>query len=428
MTRAEQIRAACARVMPGGVNSPVRAFRQVGLEMPIMERGEGSEIIDIEGRRFTDFVCSWGPLILGHADADVLAAVTETAAKGLTFGAATELEYEMATLLIDLIPGMDMVRMVNSGTEATMSAIRLARGVTGRNKIIKFEGCYHGHSDALLVSAGSGLMTQKKADSAGVPASYLSETIQLPFHDIGAVERAFAVYGQQIAAVILEPVPANMGVLTVNPTYLRFLREITKQNGSLLIFDEVITGFRLGLTGAIGFFDIQPDIVCYGKIIGGGMPVGAYAGGRELMEQVAPLGAVYQAGTLSGNPVAMAAGLTQLRKLRDHPEIYQQIDSLSAYLQEQLRQRINEQELPLTVGATGNLFSIFFTPQPVTDYESAKTCDTELFAECYRYLFARGFYFAPSQFEAVFLSVKHTREQVERFLEVFDAFWKEYRR
>lgn len=423
MTKSKQIIEASARVMPGGVNSPVRAFRHVGLDMPIMERGEGSQIIDVEGKRYTDFVCSWGPLILGHADSDVLQAVTETAAKGLTFGAATELECEMATLLTELIPGVEMVRMVNSGTEATMSAIRLARGATGRDKIIKFEGCYHGHSDGLLVSAGSGLMTQQRADSAGVPASYLAETIQLPFHDREAVEEAFRRFPQQIAAVILEPVPANMGVLTVDTDYLRFLREITKRYQSLLIFDEVITGFRLGLTGAIGYFGIQPDIVCYGKIVGGGMPVGTYCASKELMSQVAPLGAVYQAGTLSGNPVAMAAGITQLKKLRDNPYIYEQINDLAAYLQTELRQRIADRQLPLTIGATGNLFSIFFTKQAVTDYSSAKTCDTKHFADYYRYLFERGFYFAPSQFEAIFLSVKHTKADADRFLTAFDQYW-----
>ena len=415
MTRSESLFEAAQRVLPGGVNSPVRACRAVGTYPRFLERGLGSHVWDVDGREYIDLICSWGPLILGHCNEEVERAVQEAVRKGLSFGAPTAIEVEMAELVCRMT-GVEMVRMVNSGTEAVMSALRLARGATGRSKIIKFVGCYHGHSDSMLVKAGSGALTGGAPDSAGVPAEIAGDTLTAAYNDLQSVRSLFEANPGKVAAVIVEPVAANMGVVPPEPGFLEGLRALCDEFDSLLIFDEVITGFRLAPGGAQSYYGVRADLVTYGKIIGGGMPVGAYGGSRKLMELVAPLGPVYQAGTLSGNPVAMAAGLTQLKILSSTPEIYTELERRGAMLQEGLRDALSG--IPAQVNRVGSILTVFFTDQPVTGYAQAKSSDLEQFKRWYQGLLQRGVYAAPSQFEAMFLSAAHTDAEIEQIIQV----------
>lgn len=398
--------------MPGGVNSPVRAFGSVGSMPRFIEQADGAYMTDVDGNRYLDFIGSWGPMILGHNHPAIKEAVIKACEKGLSFGAATEREVQMAELMAEVIPSLEMVRMVNSGTEAVMSAIRAARGYTGRDKIVKFTGCYHGHSDALLVKAGSGVMTAGIPDSAGVPAGCTQDTLSAVYNDLAGVEALFAQYPKEIAAVIVEPVAANMGVVPPKKGFLEGLRKLCSKHGSVLIFDEVITGFRLGLQGAQGCFGIDADLVTYGKIIGAGMPVGAYGGKRAIMETVSPVGAVYQAGTLSGNPVAMAAGIAQLTILKNNPQIYENLNQKSDIFFETMKENVRKSGHAWQVNHVGSIGSLFFTEQPVVDYASAKTSDTTEYAQYFRYMLENGIHLAPAQFEAMFVSAAHTEENL----------------
>ena len=413
MTRSEQLFEAAQKVMPGGVNSPVRACRSVGTYPRFLDRGLGSHVWDVDGKEYIDLIGSWGPLILGHCCEVVEQAVSEAIRKGLSFGAPTAAEVDMAELVCDMT-GIQMVRMVNSGTEAVMSALRLARGATGRSKIIKFAGCYHGHTDAMLVKAGSGALTGGAPDSAGVPAEIAGDTLTANYNDLNSVEVLLKANPGQVAAVIVEPVAANMGVVPPRPGFLQGLRKLCDESGALLIFDEVITGFRLAPGGAQEYYGVRADLVTYGKIIGGGMPVGAYGGSRKLMEQVAPLGPVYQAGTLSGNPVAMAAGLAQLRILKSTPEIYENLERRGAMLEKGLKEALSG--IPVQVNRVGSLLTVFFTDKPVTGYDAARSSDLERFRRWYLGLLVQGIYAAPSQFEAMFLCNAHTDEEIERIV------------
>ncbi len=413
MTRSEALFEAAQKVLPGGVNSPVRACRAVGTYPRFLEKGAGSRVWDADGNEYIDLICSWGPLILGHCNEQVEQAVQAAIQNGLSFGAPTAIEVDMAEQVCRMT-GVEMVRMVNSGTEAVMSALRLARGATGRSKIIKFAGCYHGHSDSMLVKAGSGALTGGAPDSAGVPAEMAGDTLTADYNDAASVRRLLEANPGQVAAVIVEPVAANMGVVPPEPGFLQSLRDLCDEFGSLLIFDEVITGFRLAPGGAQEYFGVRADLVTYGKIIGGGMPVGAYGGSRKLMELVAPLGPVYQAGTLSGNPVAMAAGLAQLRILESTPAIYTELERRGAMLQEGLQEALSG--MPVQVNRVGSILTVFFTEQPVTGYAQAKSSDLELFKRWYNGLLARGVYAAPSQFEAMFLSAVHTDEEIGQII------------
>ena len=404
------------KVIPGGVNSPVRAFRGVGGIPRFIERGQGSHVFDTDGNSYVDYVCSWGPLLLGHRPPCVIDALAEVLAVGTSFGAPTEREVELAELIARAVPSMDMVRLVNSGTEATMSALRLARGFTGRDLVIKFEGCYHGHVDSLLVKGGSGMATLGIADSAGVPKAFAETTISVPFNSLAAVEKAFKDRGSQIAAVIVEPVVGNMGCVPPAAGFLEGLRELTSRHGSLLIFDEVMTGFRLALGGAQERFGIRPDLTTLGKIIGGGLPMAAYGGRADIMKKVAPLGPVYQAGTLSGNPLAVAAGLAMLRYLMAHPEVYDILEARAAQL-------TAVRHPGITVNRVGSMFTFFFCDGPVTDWESAKKCDTARFAKFFRFLLERGVYLAPSQFEAGFVSAAHTEQDVQATVDAAQEFF-----
>lgn len=424
MTRSECLFQEAVTMIPGGVNSPVRAFGSVGLTPRFIASAEGAYLTDADGNRYLDYVGSWGPMILGHANPAVLQKVEEACRKGLSFGAATEAEVDMARLICSMAPSVEMVRMVNSGTEAVMSAIRAARGYTGRDKIIKFEGCYHGHSDAMLVKAGSGVMTAGVPDSSGVPVGCTQDTLLAGYNDISDVERLFDEFGSAIAGVIVEPVGANMGVVPPKEGFLERLRELCTQNGTVLIFDEVITGFRLAQGGAQEYYGIDADLVTYGKIIGGGMPVGAYGGKREIMEVVAPVGSVYQAGTLSGNPVAMAAGLAQLTYLKEHPEVYRQLKEAGDRLYGGIKAMCEERKLPCQVNHVASLGCLFFTPEPVTDYRSAKTSDTEAFRRYFVHMLEHGIYLAPSQFEAMFLSVSHTEEHIRFTLDTMHNYFE----
>ncbi len=403
------------RVIPGGVNSPVRACKAVKSNPVFFERGEGAYLIDADGNRYIDYVCSWGPLILGHAHPNVIAEVYFASKRGTSFGAPTWLEVEMAETIRKCIPSMEKVRLVNSGTEATMSALRLARAFTGRKKIVKFDGCYHGHADSLLVKAGSGLATFGIPASPGVPEELTSHTISLPFNDEKALSEAFEKHGSEIACVILEPVPANMGVVPPKEGFLKFLREITAKHGALLIFDEVITGFRLGLGGAQEKFGIKPDLTCLGKIIGGGLPVGAYGGRADIMSLVAPEGPVYQAGTLSGNPIAVSAGLATIRELMK-PGAYERLETLSQKLEEGLKEILKELALPYQVVRCASMLTLFFTDKPVTNFSEAQACDTEKFARFWQGMLERGVYLPPSQFEAWFVSLAHSEREIEETL------------
>jgi glutamate-1-semialdehyde 2,1-aminomutase len=392
---------------PGGVNSPVRAFNSVGGNPPFLARGEGSHIFDADGNEYIDYVGSWGPLLLGHRHPAILEALQKALAIGTSFGAPTEEEVELAAAICDAVPSIEMVRLVNSGTEATMSAIRVARGFTGRDLIVKFEGCYHGHVDSLLVKAGSGLATLGIADTQGVPKAFCDTTIALPYNSPGAVEEAFRTHGDRIAAVIVEPVVGNMGCVPPLPGFLEALREITAKNGALLILDEVMTGFRVAFGGAQQRYRIRPDLTTLGKVIGGGLPVGAYGGRRDIMNKIAPVGPVYQAGTLSGNPLAVAAGLAMLRHLKAHPEIYDQLEASAAEL-------CADPPPGVTVNRVGSMFTFFFAEGPITDYESAKRSDTMRFGRFFRAMLERGVYLAPSQFEAAFVSAAHSKEDIRR--------------
>lgn len=414
MTKSEQLFEAAQQVLPGGVNSPVRACRAVGTYPRFLDRGLGSHVWDVDGKEYIDLIGSWGPLILGHCCSAVEQAVWEAAKKGLSFGAPTAVEVEMAQLVCRMT-GIEMVRMVNSGTEAVMSALRLARGATGKSKIIKFAGCYHGHCDAMLVKAGSGALTGGAPDSAGVPTEIAGDTLTASYNDLASVEALLLANPGQVAAVIVEPVAANMGVVPPQPGFLQGLRTLCDRHGSLLIFDEVITGFRLAPGGAQEYYGVRADLVTYGKIIGAGMPVGAYGGSRKLMAQVAPLGPVYQAGTLSGNPVAMAAGLAQLKILSSTPQIYAELDRKGVALQAGLEEALSG--VPAQVNRVASLLTVFFTEQPVTSYDQARASDLDLFRRWYNGLLSRGIYAAPSQFEAMFLCDAHTDADIQKILQ-----------
>jgi glutamate-1-semialdehyde 2,1-aminomutase len=404
--------AAAERRIPGGVNSPVRAFRSVGGEPRFVARAEGARFWDADGRAYIDFVGSWGPLVLGHAPRGVVQAVTAAAQRGTSYGAPTAAEVELAARIAAACPSMEMVRLVSSGTEAAMSAIRVARGATGRDLLVKFDGCYHGHADSLLVKAGSGGATFGIPDSRGVPAALAALTLTVPFNDAAAVRDLFAARGSEIAAVIVEPVAGNMGVVAPAPGFLAALREITAQHGALLIFDEVITGFRVAYGGAQELYSVRPDLTCLGKIIGGGLPVGAYGGRRDVMDHVAPLGAVYQAGTLSGNPLAVAAGLATLEALEDR-KAYARLEALGAQLQRGLGDAADKAGVPLTVNRVGSMLTAFFCAGPVRDYAEAKTADTPRYARFYHGMLERGVYLAPSQFEAAFVSLAHAEDDLD---------------
>lgn len=417
MGLSEELFDRAVKVIPGGVNSPVRAYGAIGIAPRFIDRADGCHIYDVDGKEYVDYIDSWGPMILGHNFPEVKESVLKAYEKGLSFGCATAIEVEMAEFICDHIPHVDMVRMVNSGTEAVMSAVRVARGFTGKNKIIKFAGCYHGHSDAMLVSAGSGVMTSGVPDSAGVPKGCTEDTMTAVYNDLDSVRALMEQADGQTAAVIVEAVGANMGVVPPKKGFLEGLRKLCDEYGALLIFDEVITGFRLAFGGAAEYFGVTPDLVTYGKIIGAGMPVGAYGGRREIMELVSPVGKVYQAGTLSGNPIAMAAGLTQLKYLYEHQEIYKDLEEKGKRLYGGMEKILAEKNLPYHINHVSSLGSLFFTEQEVVDYTSAKSSDTKAFSEYFKGMLAQGIHMAPSQFEAMFLSVAHTDEIIDQTLE-----------
>jgi glutamate-1-semialdehyde 2,1-aminomutase len=402
----ERLFKAAQEVIPGGVNSPVRAWQAVGLTPRLIVKGEGARVFDVDGNAYLDFVGSWGPLILGHAAPAVVAAVQEAAGRGTSFGAPTAAEVELAQLLVEAVPGLEMVRLVNSGTEACMSVLRLARGVTGRGRVIKFDGCYHGHADSFLVAAGSGVLTQAIPGSPGVPPEIAGLTLSLPYNDLEAVRRAAGRYRGEIAALIVEPVAGNMGVVLPRPGFLEGLRTLCDQEGILLIFDEVITGFRVAWGGAQARYGVTPDLTCLGKIIGGGLPVGAYGGRRDLMSQMAPSGPIYQAGTLSGNPVAVAAGLATLKALQQ-PGVYETLEEQGSWLARALAEAAARRGVPVTVNRVGSMFTLFFTDSAVTNLEEAKKADLHRFRKFFQVMLAAGVYLPPSQFEALFLSLAH---------------------
>ena len=417
MGLSEELFDRAVKVIPGGVNSPVRAYGAIGIAPRFIDRADGCHIYDVDGKEYVDYIDSWGPMILGHNFPEVKESVLKACEKGLSFGCATAIEVEMAEFICAHIPHVDMVRMVNSGTEAVMSAVRVARGFTGKNKIIKFAGCYHGHSDAMLVSAGSGVMTSGVPDSAGVPKGCTEDTMTAVYNDLDSVRALMEQADGQTAAVIVEAVGANMGVVPPKKGFLEGLRKLCDEYGALLIFDEGITGFRLAFGGAAEYFGVTPDLVTYGKIIGAGMPVGAYGGRREIMELVSPVGKVYQAGTLSGNPIAMAAGLTQLKYLYEHQEIYKDLEEKGKRLYCGMEKILAEKNLPYHINHVSSLGSLFFTEQEVVDYTSAKSSDTKAFSEYFKGMLAQGIHMAPSQFEAMFLSVAHTDEIIDQTLE-----------
>ena len=414
-SNSERIFSRAQKLIPGGVNSPVRAFRSVGGSPPFIARGEGSQIFDVDGNQYIDYVGSWGPLLLGHRHPVILEALREALESGTSFGAPTEREVEMAEAICDAVPSIEMVRLVNSGTEATMSAIRVARGFTGRDLIVKFEGCYHGHVDSLLVKAGSGVATLGLPDSPGVPKSFSDTTLALPFNSTDALEQAFGQRGGQIAGVIVEPVVGNMGCVPPRPGFLEALRDITSRHGALLILDEVMTGFRVAFGGAQQLYGIHPDLTTLGKVIGGGLPIGAYGGRADIMRRVAPSGPIYQAGTLSGNPLAVASGLAMLRYLKSHPEVYAQLEARTAAI-------CAAAPHGTTVNRVGSMFTIFFTNQLVTDWESAKKSDTARFADFHRSMLECGIYLPPSQFEAAFVSEAHSDHDVRTTAGCFQGF------
>lgn len=423
MMKSEELFARAVKRIPGGVNSPVRAYGSVEEAPRFIQRADGCKVFDADGNTYTDYIGSWGPMILGHNHEKIREAVIRASENGLSFGCATEREVEMAEFICERIPHVEMIRMVNSGTEAVMSAIRVARGYTGKTKIIKFAGCYHGHTDAMLVSAGSGVMTSGVPDSAGVPKGCTQDTMIAVYNDLNSVRQLMEESRDGAAAVIVEPVAANMGVVPPADEFLQGLRDLCDAHGALLIFDEVITGFRLGFCGAAGFYGVRPDLVTYGKIIGAGMPVGAYGGRKEIMEMVAPAGAVYQAGTLSGNPVAMAAGLVQLRTLWEDQEIYTRLCRKGEMLFDGIRKILLKKGIEYQVNSVASLGCMFFTEHPVTDYATAKQSDTKAFSEYFRYMLNQGIHMAPSQFEAIFLSDAHTEEEIGETLDVIEGYF-----
>ena len=404
-------------LMPGGVNSPVRAFKSVNMDPIFMESGKGATITDIDGNEYIDYVLSWGPLIHGHSDPDVVKGIKRVAESGTSFGTPTLAENELAKLVIDRVPSIEMVRMVSSGTEATMSALRLARGYTGRNIILKFEGCYHGHADSLLIKAGSGVATLGLPDSPGVPESIARNTVTVAYNDLESIKVMISEFGDDLAAIIVEPVAGNMGVVPPEPGFLEGLRELTTENGSLLIFDEVMTGFRVGYNCAQGHYNVQPDITCLGKVIGGGLPVGAYGASKEIMGNVAPSGTIYQAGTLSGNPLAMTAGIETLKKLT--PESYDHFMKLGDQLEAGFREAAEKYNIPHTINRAGSMIGFFFTNEKVINYDVAKTSDLELFADYYKLMAEEGIFLPPSQFEGMFLSTAHTEEHIAKTVQAF---------
>ncbi|WP_239732657.1 glutamate-1-semialdehyde 2,1-aminomutase [Mammaliicoccus sp. P-M55] len=406
-------------LMPGGVNSPVRAFKSVDTPPIFMDHGKGSKIYDVDGNEYIDYVLSWGPLILGHSHEKVKTALHAAVDKGTSFGASTELENKMAQLVIERVPSIEMVRMVSSGTEATLAALRLSRGYTGRNKILKFEGCYHGHSDSLLIKAGSGVATLGLPDSPGVPEGTAKNTITVPYNDIDAVKVAFEQFGDDIAGVIVEPVAGNMGVVPPVEGFLEGLRDITKEYGSVLIFDEVMTGFRVGYNCAQGYFGVTPDLTCLGKVIGGGLPVGAFGGKREIMEEIAPVGNVYQAGTLSGNPLAMTSGFATLSELTE--DSYSYFNELGDLLEKGLKDVFSKHEVSITVNRAGSMIGYFLNKGPVTNFDEANSSDLEMFSNMYREMAQEGVFLPPSQFEGTFLSTAHTKEDIEKTIQAFDT-------
>ncbi|ECW2870035.1 glutamate-1-semialdehyde 2,1-aminomutase [Listeria monocytogenes] len=410
------------KVLPGGVNSPVRAFNSVDASPVFMDHGKGAYITDVDGNEYIDYVLSWGPLILGHADPAVVNAITKAALKGTSFGTPTEIETELAKLVIERVPSIEIVRMVSSGTEATMSAIRLARGYTKREKILKFEGSYHGHGDSLLIKAGSGVATLGLPDSPGITKGLAADTITVPYNDIEGAELAFQKYGEEIAAVIVEPVAGNMGVVPPIDGFLEGLRELTTKFGSLLIFDEVMTGFRVDYYSAQGYYVVTPDLTCLGKVIGGGLPVGAYGGKKEIMEQIAPAGSIYQAGTLSGNPLAMNAGFETVRQLT--PQHYDVFRTLIKRMEEGLTEISARRQVPLSINKAGSMFGFFFTDQKVINFDTAKTSNLEFFRNYYREMLGQGIFLPPSQFEGVFISTMHTEKEIDKTLEAFDTTCK----
>ncbi|MBI4310357.1 MAG: glutamate-1-semialdehyde 2,1-aminomutase [Chloroflexi bacterium] len=420
LSRSQALLAQAQQLIPGGVNSPVRSFRGVGGTPPFIQRGQGAYLWDVDGNRYTDYVCSWGPLILGHAYPDVVQAVQQAAERGTSYGAPTEGEVELARMINQAFPSMELVRLVSSGTEAAMSVIRVARAYTNRSKVIKFAGCYHGHADGLLVQAGSGAVTHGIPDSAGVPASYAQETLVADYNDLPSVERLFSSYPGQIAGIIVEPVAGNMGVVPPAPGFLQGLRDVTRQNGALLIFDEVITGFRVAYGGAQALYGIRPDLTCLGKIIGGGLPVGAYGGRRDIMQVVAPLGPAYQAGTLSGNPLAVAAGIAALKALQ-RPGTYERLEGLAAMLAQGLQRVAREAEAPCAINRVGSMLTGFFCNGSVTSYADTQRADRQAYARYFHKMLERGVYLAPSQFESAFVSLAHTEADIQATLDAAKA-------
>lgn len=423
MTKSEELFKRAIACIPGGVNSPVRAYGAIGETPRFMEGAFGSKIFDVDGNKYIDYIDSWGPMILGHNNETIKESVIKACQNGLSYGCATQIEVEMAEYICERIPSVSMIRMVNSGTEAVMSAIRTARGFTGKNKIIKFAGCYHGHSDAMLVSAGSGVMASGVPDSAGVPIGCTQDTMTAIYNDLASVEELFCGSKDEVAAVIVEPIGANMGVVLPEEGFLEGLQKLCQEHGALLIFDEVITGFRLGFTGAQGYFGVTPDLTTYGKIIGAGMPVGAYGGRKEVMEMVSPVGSVYQAGTLSGNPIAMAAGLTQLKILYEHPEIYENLEKKGKRLFGGIQAVLEEADAPCTMNHIASLGCVFFTKQTVRDYASAKTSDTAKYAEYFKHMLREGIHLAPAQFEAMFLSNAHSDEDIDATIDAVKKYF-----
>ncbi|HEY8890037.1 MAG TPA: glutamate-1-semialdehyde 2,1-aminomutase [Clostridium sp.] len=411
------------KYMPGGVNSPVRAFKGVAVNPPIIKKGKGAYIYDEEGNKYIDFVYAWGPMILGHCDDDVVKAIQNTAADAIAFGAPTEIELKLARHICTTVDNVEMVRMVNSGTEATMSAVKLARGYTGKNKIVKFAGCYHGHFESFLVEAGSGVMTAGIAGSAGIPKESILNTLIANYNDIDSVKKLFEKYGDDIACIIIEPVAGNMGVIPADKEFLLGLRELCDKYKSLLIFDEVMSGFRVAYKGAQSIYKITPDLITFAKIMGGGLPCGVFGGKKEIMELLSPMGPVYQAGTMSGNPVVMAAGYATLTKLYNNPNLYEHLERLAAKLQKGLIDIAKEKGIPMVVNRCGSMLTAFFTDKlEVKNYSDAKSCDTLMYAKYFEHMIKSGINISPSQFEAVFLCVKHTDEDIEKFLEAFKGF------
>lgn len=423
MDRNKEIFEESKKYMPGGVNSPVRSFGSVGINPPVIKSGKGAMIKDENGKEYIDFVLAWGPMILGHCDEDVVEAIKKTSEESIAFGASTKLELDLAKLLCETLDNVDMIRMVNSGTEATMSAVKLARGYTKKDKIIKFAGCYHGHFDGFLIEAGSGVLTEGIPGCLGVPEESIKNTLIGIYNDEKQVEELFEKYGNDIAGIIIEPVAGNMGVVKCDPKFMRKLRELCDKYGALLIFDEVMCGFRVAYKGAQTLFDVKPDLVTYAKIMGGGLPCGAYGGRREIMENLSPLGGVYQAGTMSGNPIVMSAGLATVKKLYENPSYYDHIEKIGSKLEKGVLEIAKKKGIGLVVNRQGGMMTLFFTDlKEVKCYDDVKTCDGERFKRYFLHMLNKGFNIPPSQFEAMFLSVKHTEEHIDKFLEAFESF------